>query len=79
MTWRPTGLATLRKQRERWTVCIEGLVLESGTTRPRNLGTYSPRRGAQAAASEFAATGEGITDRTTVGYAATRGRRAHRG
>ena len=67
MGWKPTGQPTVRRQRDRWVVRVDGIDSETGKHRPRQLGTYSSRRSAQAAASSFAAAGEFGGERGTVG------------
>jgi len=68
MAWKPTGQPTVRRQRDRWVVRVDGLDPETGKHRPRQLGTYASRRSAQAAASSFAAAGEVGGDRGSVGH-----------
>ena len=68
MTWKPTGQPTVRRQRDRWVVRVDGLDPETGKHRPRQLGTYSSRRSAQTAASSFAAAGEVGGERGSVGH-----------
>jgi len=40
----------VRKQREKWTVRVDGIDTETGKHRPRELGTYQSQRSAMAAA-----------------------------
>ena len=68
MAWKPMGRPTVREQRGKWVVRIDGVDTESGKTRPRQLGTYTSKRGANAAASQFASTGDTGGDRRTVGH-----------
>ena len=62
------GWPTVREQRGKWVVRVDGVDTESGKTRPRQLGTYASKRGATTAASRFAADGAVGSDRQTVGY-----------
>ena len=48
--WKATGHPTVRKQREKWTVRVDGIDTETGKHRPRELGTYQSQRSAMAAA-----------------------------
>jgi integrase len=68
MAWKPTGQPTVRRQREKWVVRIDGIETETGRHRPRQLGTFTSRRSAQAAATSFAASGAVGADRGTVGH-----------
>ena len=67
MAWKPTGRPTVRQQRERWVVRVDGIDTESGKHRPRQLGTFTSRRSAQRAASAFTESGDVGTDHGTVG------------
>jgi hypothetical protein len=58
MGWKPTGRPTVRQQRDKWVVRVDGIDTESGKARPRQLGTFRSRRAAQRAASEFTDRGE---------------------
>jgi hypothetical protein len=51
MGWKPTGEPTVRKQRDKWTVRVEGIDTETGKVRPRQIGTFPSQRAARAAAS----------------------------
>ena len=68
MAWKPTGRPTVRQQRDKWVVRVDGLDIETGKPRPRQLGTYRSRRAAQVAATEFAAAGDTGNDRNSVGF-----------
>lgn len=68
MVWKATGRPTVRQQRSRWVVRVDGVDTESGRHRPRQLGTYASRRSAQRAAAEFAAAGATGADRGTVAH-----------
>jgi hypothetical protein len=59
--WKATGRPTVRQHRGRWVVRIEGIDTETGSRRPRQLGTYPSQRAARNAAADAIATslGEG--------------------
>ena len=67
MGWKPTGRPTVRQQREKWVVRVDGIDTESGKHRPRQLGTFTSRRSAQRAASAFTESGDVGSDHGTVG------------
>ncbi len=67
MAWKQTGQPTVHQQRDKWVVRVDGIDTESGRRRPRQVGTFKSRRAAQAAAVSFAASGEVVADRATVG------------
>ena len=46
MGWKATGQPTVRKQRDKWVVRVDGIDTETGKHRPRQLGTYASRRSA---------------------------------
>jgi integrase len=66
VAWKQTSHPTVQKQRDKWVVRVDGIDTMSGARKPRQLGTYPSRRSAQAAASAFAASGEGGAERDTV-------------
>jgi integrase len=68
MAWKATGKPTVRQQRERWVVRVDGIDVETGRHRPRQLGTYPSRRAATRAAADFIEEGELGADRGTVGH-----------
>ena len=41
MGWKATGQPTVRKQRDKWVVRVDGIDTETGKHRPRQLGTYA--------------------------------------
>jgi hypothetical protein len=49
MGWKATGQPTVCVQRGKWVVRVDGIDTETGKHRPRQLGTYSSQRAAQAA------------------------------
>lgn len=67
MGWKQTGHATVRQQRGRWVVRIDGIDTETGKHRPRQIGTFSSQRAARNAAASATAVGETRTERDTVG------------
>jgi integrase len=46
MGWKATGQPTVRRQRDRWVVRVDGIDTETGQRRPRQLGTYASERSA---------------------------------
>jgi integrase len=67
MGWKAIGYPTVRMQRGKWVVRVDGIDTESGKHRPRQLGTYASERSAQAAARSTAAR-ERTFSRDTVGW-----------
>ncbi len=72
MGWKATGQPTVRRQRDKWTVRVDGIDTQTGRHRPRQLGTFASQRSAQAAARRFAAEGVEGTGRGTVGWVVDR-------
>jgi integrase len=68
MAWKVTGRPTVRKQRDKWVVRVDGVDTETGKLRPRQLGTFNSARAAKKAAAEYASEGEIGTDRSTVAH-----------
>lgn len=52
MAWKATGQPTVRKQRDKWAVRVDGIDTATGKHRPKQIGTYQSQRSAQAAARE---------------------------
>ena len=50
MAWKATGQPTVRKQRDKWVVRVDGIDTATGKHRPRQLGTYTSQRAALMAA-----------------------------
>ena len=48
--WKATGQPTVRKQRDKRVVRVDGIDTATGNHRPRQLGTYPSQRSANAAA-----------------------------
>jgi integrase len=67
MGWKATGQASVRKQRGKWVVRLDGIDTETGKHRPRQLGTYASQRSAPVAAKEAIADGQRGSARSTVG------------
>ena len=72
MGWKATGQASVRQQRGKWVVRLDGIDTETGKHRPRQLGTYSSERSASAAAKQAIAEGQPGPARATVGWAVHR-------
>ncbi len=68
MGWKATGQPTVRQQRDRWVVRLDGIDTETGKHRPRQLGTFASQRSARAAATKFAADRAEGGGRGTVGW-----------
>ena len=71
MAWKATGDPTVRKQRGRWVVRVDGVDTGTGQHRPRQLGTYETARLANLAARSARADGN-ASARGTLGWAVTR-------
>jgi hypothetical protein len=67
MGWKATGPPTVRKQRDKWAVRVDGIDTESGKHRPRQLGTYPSQRSALKAARSVSVQ-ERVATRDTVGW-----------
>jgi hypothetical protein len=67
MGWEVTGQPTVRKQRDKWVVRVDGIDAETGKHRPKQIGTYASQRAALAAARSANAT-ERIASRDTVSW-----------
>ena len=67
MGWKATGQPTVRKQRDKWVVRVDGIDTATGKHRPRQLGTYQSQRSAQAAARSVRAD-DRSTERGTVSW-----------
>ena len=52
MAWKATGQPTVRKQRGKWVVRVDGIDTVTGKHKPKQLGTYQSQRSANAAARE---------------------------
>src|SRR3954468_9178734 len=50
MAWKATGEPTVREQRDKWVVRVDGIDTETGRHRPKQLGTYQLQRAALAGA-----------------------------
>ena len=67
MSWKATGQPTVRKQRDKWVVRVDGIDTSTGNHRPRQLGTYPSQRSALAAARGVRAN-DLTTERGTVAW-----------
>lgn len=67
MAWKATGQPTVRKQRDKWVVRVDGIDTATGRHRPRQLGTYPSQRSAQAAARSAKAE-DHTSERGTVSW-----------
>ncbi len=68
MRWKPTGEPTVRKQRDKWTVRVEGIDTETGRVRPRQIGTYPSQGAARVAGSKATASGDLSLARGTLAW-----------
>ena len=67
MGWKATGQPTVRKQRDRWVVRVDGIDTATGKHRPRQLGTFASQRAALMAARSGKADARS-TERGTVSW-----------
>jgi integrase len=67
MGWKATGQPTVRKQRDKWVVRVDGIDTATGKHRPRQLGTYASQRTASIAARAGRAE-DRRTERGTVSW-----------
>ncbi len=67
MAWKSTGQPTVRKQRDKWVVRVDGIDTATGKHRPRQLGTFTSQRSANAAARSFRIE-DAVADRGTVSW-----------
>jgi integrase len=67
MAWKATGAPTVRKQRDKWVVRVDGIDTATGRQRPRQLGTYASQRAALSAVRSGQADRRS-TERGTVGW-----------
>ena len=67
MSWKAIGQPTVRKQRDKWVVRIDGIDTATGKHRPRQLGTYASQRSALAASRDRRADARS-TERGTVSW-----------
>jgi integrase len=66
MAWKATGQPTVRRQRDKWVVRVDGIDTATGKHLPRQLGTYASQRSALAARSMRAE--DRSTERGTVSW-----------
>jgi integrase len=67
MGWKATGQPTVRKQRDKWAVRVDGIDTETGKHRPRQLGSYPSQRTALKAARSVSVQAR-VATRDTVGW-----------
>ena len=67
MSWKAIGQPTVRKQRDKWVVRIDGIDTTTGKHRPRQLGTYASQRSALTASRAQRAEARS-TERGTVSW-----------
>jgi integrase len=67
MGWKATGQPTVRKQRDKWVVRVDGIDTETGKHRPRQLGTYASQRSALRGARSVSVQ-ERVATRDTVSW-----------
>ncbi len=67
MGWKATGQPTVRKQRDKWVVRVDGIDTETGKHRPRQVGTYASQRSALTAARSVSVQ-ERVATRDTVSW-----------
>jgi integrase len=67
MGWKATGGPTVRRQRDKWVVRVDGIDTATGKHRPRQVGTYASQRAALAAA-RAGATNTAASERGTVSW-----------
>ena len=65
--WKATGQRTVRKQRDKWVVRVDGIDTATGKHRLRQLGTFASQRSANAAARSMK-TEDRSTERGTVSW-----------
>ena len=68
MGWKVMGAPTVRRQRDRWVVRVDGIDTETGKHRPKQLGTYPSQRAATVAARSAAVEGRAGPERGTVSW-----------
>ena len=68
MGWKATGQPTVRQQRDKWVVRVDGIDTETGRARPRQVGTFTSQRAARAAASTATASGFAPNSRGTLSW-----------
>ena len=71
MAWKATGQPTVRKQRDKWVVRVDGIDTATGKHRPRQLGTYQSQRSALSAARSVKAS-DTSTEKGTVSWLVSR-------
>ena len=72
MSWKAIASPTVRQQRGKWVVRVDGIDTATGTKKPRQLGTFPSQRTARAAASAFTADGVTQAERGNVAWVVDR-------
>ena len=67
MAWKATGQPTVRKQRDKWVVRVDGIDTVTGKHRPRQVGSYPSQRSATTAARSMRAD-DRSSERGTVSW-----------
>lgn len=67
MGWKATGDPTVRRQRDKWVVRVDGIDTETGRHKPRQLGTFRSKRAATTAA-RGASSEDLVSERGTLGW-----------
>lgn len=67
MGWKAIGEPTVRKQRDKWVVRVDGIDTETGRHKPRQLGTFPSKRAA-VNASRLTSSDDVGAERGTVGW-----------
>jgi integrase len=67
MGWKATGDPTVRRQRDKWVVRVDGIDTETGRHKPRQLGTFRSKRAA-ATAARRASSEDLASERGTLGW-----------
>lgn len=72
MSWKAVGKPTVRQQRGKWVVRVDGIDTATGAKLARQLGTFTSQRAARNASSKFTADGVEQADRGNVSWAVDR-------
>jgi len=67
MAWKATGSPTVRKQRDKWVVRVDGIDTVTGKHKPKQQGTFKSQRSALAAARDVK-TEDALADKGTVSW-----------
>ena len=72
MSWKAVGKPTVRQQRGKWVVRVDGIDTSTASKLPRQLGAFPSQRAARNAASKFIADGAEQAERGNVSWAVDR-------